>query len=292
MLATLRFILSHPANRGARTAALVRYLEWQIRSRLLRRRIVYPWIGDVRFFASTGETGLTGNIYCGLHEFPEMAFVLHALGPGQLFVDVGANAGSYTLLAAGVSGASCVAIEPVPATFARLVANVRLNKLEERVRCLNIGLADVSGELAFVVDEDTVNRVATGGERPGSLATVSVRTLDEVLGGERPSVLKVDVEGYELAVLRGGSRCLADPVLHSLIVETNGSGNRYGFGDGPLFELLRNHGFTPFRYDPLARRLSAWEADASANTIFVRDIDRVAATLAAAMKVAVNALAV
>jgi hypothetical protein len=51
-------------------------------------------------WATSGMTGATGNLYVGLHEFEEMAFLLHFLRPGDLFADVGANVGSYTILAA------------------------------------------------------------------------------------------------------------------------------------------------------------------------------------------------
>lgn len=50
-------------------------------------------------------TGATGNIYVGLHEFEDMAFLLHVLRRTDLFVDVGANIGSYTILAGGAAGA-------------------------------------------------------------------------------------------------------------------------------------------------------------------------------------------
>ena len=68
-----------------------------------------------------GETGLTGNLYAGLHEFADMAFVMHALRPTDLFVDIGANAGSYTILACAVAKARGCAFEPLPSTYRRLV---------------------------------------------------------------------------------------------------------------------------------------------------------------------------
>src|SRR6188768_213885 len=99
---TLRFIADHPLNRQHKSAALLRFLKWQIGIRLLPGRVVYDWINGTSFIVQRGETGLTGNLYCGLHEFSDMAFVLHAVGAGDLFVDVGANVGSYTLLACSV----------------------------------------------------------------------------------------------------------------------------------------------------------------------------------------------
>ena len=78
-------------------------------------------------------TGVTGNIYAGLHEFADMAFVLHFLRAGDLFADVGANVGSYTILASGVVGCRTVAFEPDPVTAAALERNINLNKIAERV---------------------------------------------------------------------------------------------------------------------------------------------------------------
>ncbi len=64
--------------------------------------VIVHWIGGTRLAARRGMTGLTGNIYAGLHEFADMAFLLHFLRPSDLFADVGANVGSYTILASGV----------------------------------------------------------------------------------------------------------------------------------------------------------------------------------------------
>lgn len=129
----LAFVLGHPLNRGHGITAITRVLRWQIGSRLLPAGSALPFVGGTRLFATRGMTGATGNWYCGLHEVEEMGFVLHALRPGELFVDVGANIGSYTVLAAGAVGADVVAVEPVPTTFAVLRRNVCLNDLVDRV---------------------------------------------------------------------------------------------------------------------------------------------------------------
>ena len=75
---------------------------------------------------------MTGNIYCGLAEFADMAFVLHVLRAGDLFVDIGANAGAYTLLASSVAGAKTTCFEPVPATYARLLT---INPAIKNIAC-------------------------------------------------------------------------------------------------------------------------------------------------------------
>ena len=98
----LRYVWNHPLNvRGGRLAAIGRVFRWQLASRLLPGPIALPYVGDTWLFATRGMTGATGNWYCGLHEVAEMAFVLHLLRPDDHFVDVGANVGSYTILAGG-----------------------------------------------------------------------------------------------------------------------------------------------------------------------------------------------
>ncbi len=102
LIDTLSFILRHPIAGRTRVRSLMRYADWQIRSRRMSE-VVVPWIGDTRLVARSGMSGATGNIYCGLHEYAEMAFTLHMLRPGDLFCDAGANIGSYSVLASGSS---------------------------------------------------------------------------------------------------------------------------------------------------------------------------------------------
>jgi hypothetical protein len=59
---------------------------------------VYPYIGETSFIASPGMAGIVGNIYTGLEDFEEQGFLLHIIRKDDLFVDVGANVGGYTLL--------------------------------------------------------------------------------------------------------------------------------------------------------------------------------------------------
>jgi FkbM family methyltransferase len=125
--------------------------------------------------------GLTGNIYTGLHEFPEMGFLLHFLRDDDLFVDIGANAGCYTILASSAVGAEGIAFEPVPSTYRRLVENMRLNRLEEKVKCINKGVGAKDERIGFTSDQDTTNHALASGEQCGNTVTVEVITLDAVL---------------------------------------------------------------------------------------------------------------
>ena len=290
LLRTLKFIATHPLNTRRRAAALWAFFRWQIGGRLAPGDVVYDWVNGARFLVRPGETGLTGNIYYGLHEFADMAYVLHAVSEEDMFVDVGANVGSYTILACAARGARGFCFEPVPATYRRLLDNLRLNDLSERVRAFNIGLSDREGELVFTAGENCSNHVVADGEGCADPVTVPARPLDGVLAGESPSVLKIDVEGFETLVLRGARETLRNASLHSVIMELNGSGARYGFSDGDLRNAMETHGFSPYAYEPFSRALTPLEGcrTPSGNTLFVRNLDTVRERIANAPKATID----
>ena len=99
-------------------------------------------------------------------------------------------------------------------------------------------------------------------------------TLDDLVGEDVPTVIKIDVEGHELPVLRGGQRVLADRRLLAVIMETNGSGARYGVEDKELLGVMHMHEFVPYSYEPFKRQLVAGRSE-SGNTVFVRDLNAV-----------------
>jgi FkbM family methyltransferase len=286
LLQVMRRVLSHPLNRGKRTAALLRVARWQLAARLLPEAdFSLPYINDSRLLVTRGMTDATGNFYCGLHEQDEMGFALHVLRPGDVFVDIGANVGSYTVLAAKL-GARVVAVEPIPATFDRLLANVRLNGLESSVTAHRVGLSDRNGTLRFTTDHGTINHVMAATENLAG-TDIEVATLDSILAGLSPTLIKIDVEGHELAVLNGAGRTLGSPSLLAVIMETNGSGLRYGISDAQLYELMESRGFAPYTYTAVTRELMLLdmrEGKIVLNTVFIGNgkVDDVKALIARA----------
>lgn len=273
----LRFLWGHPFNRGRRLTALGRFAKWQLVSRLYPDcAISTPWIDDVRLLVHRGETGVTGNLYAGLHEFEEMAFALHLLRQGDLFIDIGANSGAFTLLACGAAGADGIAVEPVPSAFRRLEDHLQLNRLASRVASRNIGLGDRSATMQFTAGLDTQNRALAPGEvGPTDTVKVQVETLDDLAVNTQPVLIKIDVEGFEPNVLQGGRRTLESKSLLAVIVELNGCGRRYGFRDEDSVDTMLNLGFSIAVYDPFSRSLTKTQPPKTftGNQIFVRDLD-------------------
>ena len=289
ILQTFGLIFSHPLTRNQRIAAYKRWIRWQLGSRIVHGGIAVEFVDETRLLARSGMTGATGNIYCGLHECHDMGFVLHFLREGDLFLDVGANIGSYTVLASGAVGAETISFEPVSSSFQHLVDNIYLNRLVDRVRPLNVAVGSEAGELEMVADQDTVNRIIRDEIYAGERVKVPVVTLDEVLAGQVPRLIKIDVEGFETQVLGGAAHTLENPGLEAVLMELNGSGETYGFDEIQLHNNMIDLGFKKCAYNVLTRELQI-DADMNwytGNNLYVRNPKSTQALLSSAKSFAV-----
>lgn len=151
---------------------------------------------------------LVGRYY----ETHTQRILLEVLRKGEALIDVGANIGHVTLTGAWRVGprGRVISFEPNPSVFERLSAHVRMNGLRERVALHNAALADRPGTLTLKVPVEGTGGATLGqigSEYSGKLSEsydVKVEVGDELCGlVDGPAMVKVDVEGYEVAVLKG-----------------------------------------------------------------------------------------
>jgi FkbM family methyltransferase len=195
--------------------------------------------------------------YFGCWE-PDLGRLLgERLRPGDVFVDVGANIGYFTLMAARLVGerGRVVSLEASPSIHAMLEASVALNGAAN-VRVLNVAVADAPGQLQVFR--------ATGGnsgetsllpsDRLRAEATVRAAPLDEILDADemaRARLVKIDVEGAEWLVLKGMRTVLrAGRADLEVVTEVSPSELvKHGATLKDYFELFRAHGFHPYRLE-------------------------------------------
>jgi hypothetical protein len=110
------------------------------------------------------------------------------------------------------------------------------------------------------------------------------------LHGEGPSLIKIDVEGYEAPVLEGAQEILKNKILNAVIMELNGSGTHYGFDESQILDLMLSNGFRTYSYNPFSRTLVNLEGKNlnSGNTLFIRNKSFVEDRLRVASKVTVH----
>lgn len=290
MINVLKFIYQHPLNKQNKLAAIWRFVKWQISSRVWGGSFVYRWIDNSKLIIANGMTGATGNIYVGLMEYEDMSFLLHYLQEDDLFYDVGANVGVYSVLASKVKKATTVCFEPLPETYEKLLDNLTINRLDN-VISYNIGLSFEKSKLYFTKDKDTMNRVSI--ENTKNTEEVDVDTLDNMSEKHGiPKVIKVDVEGFEFNVLKGAKNILQSEELEVIILELNGSGEKFGFNDDEIHQSLMELGFEACTYNPFERKIIRLETYGTHNTIYIksRKIDKVKSNIKLTASFLVNGL--
>jgi len=153
------------------------------------------------------------------------------------------------------------------------------NNIRDMVDIRNIGVGEKDGELVFSnFDNNAINYVQEN-ENNNSGLKVRVQTLNNLLNGKSPKVIKIDVEGYELFTLKGANEVLMKPDLEVIIIEINGHCRRYGNTEEEVFRFIASFGFIPVYYNSFTRKinlLNHYNHD-SDSTIFIRDLK--AATL-------------
>ena len=164
------------------------------------------------------------------------------LRKGDLFLDVGANVGSYTIWA-GERGADVIALEPAPDTYALLLENIELNGY--RAEAIQAAAGGTCGTARFTSGLDCVNRLDDGG-----MAETRMVTIDSVLGERAAAGMKVNVEGFEFEVLRGCHRALSEHRISLIQLEWNmGSVVAFGTDRRPVADLLGSYGYRLYRPD-------------------------------------------
>jgi FkbM family methyltransferase len=189
-------------------------------------------------------------------------------------MDIGANVGSYTLLSSGICQARSISIEPSLAAIRLLRDNILLNNMHGRVTIINNAAGAVEDILIFSKNEDTTNHVLGKDESINALfEKVDVIPIDSLTVDDEPVLIKIDVEGYETEVLKGMKSTLKRKSLKGIIIELNGMGDRYGFSEEDIHQLLLANGFRPYLYNPFKRELCDTVSYGDFNTIYCRDMD-------------------
>jgi FkbM family methyltransferase len=192
---------------------------------------------------------------------PEVEAIKAFVRPGDLVIDLGANAGWYAVALAGLVGSEgqVYAIEPVPETFEILSTVVQTLGLKN-VEVFNCAVSDKNGSgvmelpkfeyggtnfyMAHLVARGTASSTKDQCE-------VALRSLDSLMRGKslpKVTFVKCDVEGHELAVLKGAVEFfrVAKPAM---MIEVSGTAAIQDSPDNEFFSIMKGYGYAPYWYD-------------------------------------------
>lgn len=226
--------------------------------RLLRSPFEVEWLEGLQLTLYPGNEICRSVFVTGCYEPNEFCLLSRILKPGMLFVDVGANIGLYTLFAARhvTEQGRVIAIEPSNREMAILRNNVVGNALRN-VTLFPVALSDHAAEVDLLVaptrhaGHNTLGAFGynTPLDHRERISTVRLDDLVETQHLKHVDIIKMDIEGAELAALHGGSETLRkhQPVL--LLELSDRALNHQKATSADVLDLLAAHGYRVYGFD-------------------------------------------
>jgi FkbM family methyltransferase len=188
------------------------------------------------------------------YEKTDSAMIERLINDGDVFFDIGANIGWYSInLALSHRTAQIHSFEPIPRTYSYLKSNLKLNHLAN-VTAHNFGFSDRTGEFDFYYYEEGSGNASSANlsEREDiQVCQCKLQTLDDFTEKTQTKVdfIKCDVEGAELLVYRGGLRTIErdKPIVFSEILRKWSS--KFDYEPNEIFDLFRYQGYQAFTVD-------------------------------------------
>jgi len=223
-----------------------RFRVYRLLSRLAPNRYEIYRVEGGLIFLNLHESAAMVQRAMGSYETAKHALIRRHLQPGMTFIDVGANKGDFTLLAARLAGNSGVvlSIEPEPENHSMLQRSIALNHYSN-IRVMQIALSDRDGTADLHIGATSGSHSLAPGYKGLRKVTVPTMTLDQLVADQQlqtVDMIKIDVQNFELEVLRGAAQTLrANPRLILFLDLPTRSELRREIG-----EFLAPFGFTYF----------------------------------------------
>lgn len=284
---------NHPLNKKRKIRSIFKYFLLGVRMRIYKNKMfVYSYIQNTKLLVGRKSTSSMLQYFNALNDFEEMSLLLHFLRDDDVFVDVGANIGVYSILASGVCDAKSIAFEPSRDAIEMLTSNIKINNLENKIKVINYAVGKEKGIVKFSKGLDAVNRVIRDEDKNIDYLEIKQDTLDNLLKDDFPSLMKIDVEGYELNVIKGANAILKNEKLKIILIETNGLSKKYQINESEIFSELKKYNFEAYQYLPLDRTLQKIEQFKNNNTIFIRDIEYVINRIEKSKEIKINEISI
>lgn len=267
-------IKGHPYASKYKLFYWIQYIQLYLVARVFNSRLKHKWVNNIHFFVDVNDWAFARNCYLRLNEFHQSCFAVHYLKEDDLFIDAGANLGHFTLLVGAISESSVISFEPDIDTFAKLKSNIDLNKLKKNVRIQNLGLGDRNQKVSFKSMRNNGHNYILNSEVGDK--EVEIIPLDKVKLKNIPSLIKIDVEGYEKKVLIGAENILKNKKLNAMIIEISDHSERYGNSIQDTYDFVLSFGFNSYEYNPFLRQVNpcTLENRSMEDIIFIRDLKR------------------
>lgn len=254
---TIQYIWQHPNCRNQKFRSIARFFQWQLYKRLIGQQYDLQLLPNLKIRCYDNSASASAALYCGLYDYHEMNFLLRYLRSEDYFIDIGANIGIYTLLAASViQSGEIFSFEALSRNYDRLVENLALNQLNQ-VIAHRVAISDCEATAFLELGDQDSTASITDQIDPTNAILVPTTTLntifrdilnDQKLG--RLTLGKMDIEGGELKALQGATSLLQKSLPPVWIIEIlNGSDQKANHYSTNVVSFLEAYHYHLYEYD-------------------------------------------
>jgi FkbM family methyltransferase len=250
---TIKYIWSHPNCKNQQIQSILKFFAWQVYKRLMHRYLDIQIIPGVKIRCYPDSYSAAAVLYCGLYDYHDMNFLLRYLRAEDSFLDIGANVGVYTLLAASkIQNGTIYSFEALPKNSKRLEDNLKLNQFQQ-VKSYALAVSNSTGSIALNLAEgDSMPFITT--DATDDTIIVPTDTLDNLLQDkclDNLTLAKIDIEGAEILAMKGATSLLKQQRPFVWILEILDSVNSFDYQQKDVADFLQdyNYGFYSYNAD-------------------------------------------
>ncbi|MFA5932983.1 MAG: FkbM family methyltransferase [Microgenomates group bacterium] len=241
-------VLNHPNNRNTKINTLGRLLLWKFNQLFLKKTVIVNLTPEMKCLCYPDSSFGSLIIYTRFPEYEEMNFIYDYLRRDDVFLDVGANIGAHTLMAASkIKNGKIVSFEPSLKALKYLKENIRINHLEALVTIIDKVVSNKDGYEKFISGKHSeIDRIGQKDDSSQVIKLISSITLDKFLTLHRISFvdfIKIDVEGAEFKVMEGLKGYLEKGKIGLILFEVNSNSKSYGYSVGDIISFLEENNY-------------------------------------------------
>lgn len=279
MLTSIFSLFHAPYNTRHPFSAVFRFFEWKLIRLLKFTNYKKSLWGDKKIYLNYDSFQSMWIMYNYIVDWEEFNLIEKYVKNGDVVFDIGSNMGFYTIWFSKFIGnnGSVFSFEPDSKNFSRLKKNIELNNLDNQISANQLAVSDHDGVVKFTTGFDGENHISNSGET--NISEVNSIRLDsfyQLKSITKVSYLKIDVEGFEYAVLKGGEELFNKKIVDIIQLEINSAIENSATSIEMILQLLKEYNYTLCKYDIVTNKLVSIDYHSERENYFaVADIYRI-----------------
>lgn len=252
LIKSLRLIFTHPLNREKPLSTLLRVIWWKVNQIIFHLPVIYQITPNRKCicYPDSSYGGLI--VYLGMPEYEGNSYILNNLKPNDTFIDVGACIGDYSLFASSIiTKGHIYAFEPYKKSIEMFEENILLNEIKN-ITVFDGVASDKNGyEYLSIEKESEVNHIVHEKNMHNGIKVPSV-TLDRYITEnniKKVAILKIDVEGSEMKVLKGAEKSIDAHKIKKILIELNKNNQFFGTSNQKIIAWLKKRQYDVYLFE-------------------------------------------